>query len=202
MAGWDNLVLASSDAKASRMGSISAEWKACETDKRRAGLPSAVTSWASAATCASVPEATDCLGPLTAARSAPHRASSGSRSASGRETASIAPRGADAINRPRATTSRSASSNAITPARHAATYSPMLWPIRAAGRMPNAWSAAAMANSTMNRAGWVRSVSDSAAVAAVSPHSPSRRAGRSSTGPPRKARPASSTTARKAGTAW
>ena len=52
-------------------------------------------------------------------------------------TAAIAPPcGSDCISRPRAATSLTALSTLRTPATHAAAYSPMLWPTRIAGSMP------------------------------------------------------------------
>jgi hypothetical protein len=51
--------------------------------------------------------------------------------------ASIAPGGMLCMSRPLAATSSRASSSEKTPARQAATYSPMLWPIIARGRKPH-----------------------------------------------------------------
>ena len=56
-------------------------------------------------------------------------------------------------SRPRSATSASASSRRNTPARQAAVYSPMLWPISAAGAMPHDIHSCASAYSTMNSAG-------------------------------------------------
>ena len=53
---------------------------------------------------------------------------------------------------------RSASSRVNTPARHAATYSPRLWPIIAAGSMPHDIHNRASAYSTTNSAGCVMAV--------------------------------------------
>ena len=74
--------------------------------------------------------------PVRPPRARAHALSSGVNSAPPSGTASIAPAGSACISRPRAATSASASSSENTPARHAATYSPTLWPISAAGRMP------------------------------------------------------------------
>ena len=70
-------------------------------------------------------------------------------------TASIAPGRQSCIRRARRATRRSASSRAKTPARHAATYSPRLWPIIAAGCMPQVIHSRASAYSMTNSAGWV-----------------------------------------------
>ena len=56
---------------------------------------------------------------------------------SGSGTAIMAPGGVLCISRPLIATSISASSSESTPARHAAAYSPMLWPIIAFGRTPH-----------------------------------------------------------------
>ena len=77
--------------------------------------------------------------------------SRGAARSSGSGTASIAPPGASRISRPRSATSASASSSDSTPARHAATYSPMLWPSIAAGARPTA-SRAAPARTRRRRA--------------------------------------------------
>ncbi len=71
------------------------------------------------------------------------------------------PRAVDCISRPRAATRRSASSRGKTPARQAATYSPTLWPSRAAGRTPHSIHRRARAYSTANRAGWATAVASS-----------------------------------------
>ena len=80
-------------------------------------------------------------------------------------TASIAPEGVDCISRPRAATMVNASSRTNTPARHAATSSPRLWPIIAAGLTPHDSQRQASAYSTTNRAGWATAVSVSQSAA-------------------------------------
>ena len=82
------------------------------------------------------PDATLIVGPLTTAI-ASSGPSSGCSSASDSGTLSIAPSGRVSNKRPRNSTSVSASSRLKTPARCAAVYSPMLWPIIAAGSMPH-----------------------------------------------------------------
>ena len=57
------------------------------------------------------------------------------------------------INRPLATTVDMASSSDITPPRHAAAYSPTLWPIIASGCTPRLSSQQASAYDTAKRAG-------------------------------------------------
>ena len=73
--------------------------------------------------------------------------------------ASMAPDGKSCIMRPRAATSFSASSSENTPAKQAATYSPMLCPIIACGRTPQLIHSFARAYSMMNSAGCVWQVS-------------------------------------------
>ncbi len=64
------------------------------------------------------------------------------------------PAGISCIMRPRSATSASASSREKTPARHAATNSPTLWPSMACGRMPQLIHSCARAYSTVKIAGW------------------------------------------------
>ena len=61
--------------------------------------------------------------------------------------------------RPRAATSASASSSEKTPARHAATNSPMLWPSIACGLIPQLIQSWASAYSIVKMAGWAMIVS-------------------------------------------
>ncbi|GHH43751.1 hypothetical protein GCM10018775_30860 [Streptomyces umbrinus] len=60
--GW-NVTCAATSRKAASIGSISGEWKACETRSRRDRSKRAATS----ATAVSSPEMTTASGPLTAA---------------------------------------------------------------------------------------------------------------------------------------
>ncbi len=141
----------------SRMGSSAAEWKAWEVCRRRASSPRWASRTRTASTAASGPETTHSDGALTAARES-SSPSSATVSSSGSGTASMAPAGSGCINRPRAATSARASSREKTPARHAATYSPRLWPSIASGRMPHSIHSRASAYSTAKRAGWARPV--------------------------------------------
>ena len=63
------------------------------------------------------------------------------------------------IIRPRRATSARASSSEITPARQAATNSPMLWPAMALGRMPQLIQSCAKAYSIVKMAGCAMTVS-------------------------------------------
>ena len=103
------------------------------------------------------PDTTHCDGPFTVARE-----SVAGRiflsSSSGIETASMMPGGMLCISCPRCATRARASSTVNTPARQAATYSPMLWPINAAGLIPQDIQRVASANSTAKSAGCVMRV--------------------------------------------
>ena len=86
---------------------------------------------------------------------------------SGNGTANIAPSGTLCINLPRTATSFSASSSEKTPATQAATYSPRLWPINAAGRTPRRIHNCASAYSMTKSAGCVTDVWRSVASASA-----------------------------------
>ena len=147
-----SLTSATRASSAGRTGSIMAEWNACDVCRRRADTFRAARTASSASIASNVPEATHKAGPFTAAidTSGP---SSGASSASGSRTASIVPRGSEAISCPRAATSPSASSRLMTPARHAATNSPTLCPIIAAGVTFQLIQVCAVAYSTAKIAG-------------------------------------------------
>ena len=87
-------------------------------------------------------------------------ASSAGRSSSCRDraTASINPGWLSCINCPRIAVMESASSSEITPATHAATYSPMLCPSIASGLTPTAIHDRASEYSNEKSAGWVMAV--------------------------------------------
>ncbi len=98
------------------IGSINAEWNACETANRCARQPWPVSRSATTAVAASGPEITTESGPLTAAILTPS-SSIGATCAALAVTATITPPGGScAINRPRADTSRAASVSDSTPA--------------------------------------------------------------------------------------
>ncbi len=121
--------------KASKMGSIMREWKACEVRTGRVLIPWRASIAFKSAMSWSGPETTHRPGPLTAARST-SSGSIGSSSSSGSITASMEPAGIACISAPRSATRRKASYGSITPARLAATYSPTLCPAMAAGSTP------------------------------------------------------------------
>ena len=108
----------------------------CGGGGRRSLAPPAARS--SAATASAGPETTQSAGPLTAASESSAAEQRRATSASGSGTASMAPAGSSCISRPRTATRARASSREKTPARQAATYSPMLWPSIACGRTPQA----------------------------------------------------------------
>ena len=66
----------------------------------------------------------------------------------------MAPGGSSCMSLPRAATTERASSSEKTPARQAATYSPMLWPAKAAGRTPQCSQSSARAQETVKIRGW------------------------------------------------
>ena len=145
-----------------------------------------------------VPAITQRSGALTAAM-AQGAGSAACKSASGRLTASMAPGAVACSRRPRSATTLSASSSVNTPARQAATYSPMLWPSRAAGRTPCSSHHCARAYSTTNSAGWVIAVCARRAAACSSATSGNSRVRRSSPSAGRRRRQQSSTALRKTG---
>ncbi|KRD23271.1 hypothetical protein ASE41_09675 [Streptomyces sp. Root264] len=153
MPGAESGTSATARSNAAAACAIIVEWKACEVRSRLVRTSRPVSSVAKPSIAMAGPDTTHSRGPLTAAR-ARSPGSSGSSSASGRGTASIAPGAAFCIRRPRSATSRSASSGVSTPARHAATSSPRLCPSMAAGRTPQDIHSLASANSTTNSAGW------------------------------------------------
>ncbi|BCN02240.1 hypothetical protein RPSA_47760 (plasmid) [Ralstonia solanacearum] len=144
-------------AKAGRIGSVMGEWNACEVARRRCEMPWASSRRSSAATAVVSPATTQRWRPLTAAR-ASVPSSCARRLASSSATLSIAPAGRLCIRRPRSATSTRASSREKTPARQAATYSPTLWPISAAGCTPQSIHNRASAYSMTNSAGCAASV--------------------------------------------
>ncbi len=157
---------ATSAANSSRIGSIIGEWKACEVFSGVRPIPAAFSPAANCSTSSIGPATTQLPGALTLAtvRVSGSRAAT---SASSARTASIAPGGRDCISAPRAATSFSASPSSKTPARVAATYSPIEWPTIAAGRTPQDSSSTARAYSITNKEGWVYRVSRSRASASA-----------------------------------
>ena len=82
------------------------------------------------------PATTQSAGPLTAASDQRPSEQRRRRPPPAAARRAWRPRGSACIRRPRAATSASASSSEKTPARQAATYSPMLWPSIARGARP------------------------------------------------------------------
>jgi hypothetical protein len=123
-------------AKSARIGSIIAEWNACEVRSRRAVIFRPASSPANRSTRSVGPATTQVPGPLTAAIDSSSGSNSPIRSV-GADTASIVPAGTDCMSRPRAATRRSAAGSSKTPASVAATYSPTEWPIIVVGRTPH-----------------------------------------------------------------
>ena len=149
------------------------------------------------------PDRTVCVEPLTAAmpvRSGVPQAASRARTSFSEASTALMPppAGREAMRRPRAATRRAASSRLNTPARVAATYSPMLCPAAARGWIPKDCHIRARAYSRLNRAGWVKAVLSSSAALSASHMTRSRGSG--SRGSKRRAQRSSS--ARKHGCAW
>ena len=137
-----------------RIGSIMDEWKAWDVCKRRQKTCSDFNSSSSSSTACVVPATVHNPGALMAASDSCGRNSRIERNfCSGSEMTSIEPDGRLCISRPRAATSRSVSSSEKTPARQAATYSPMLWPIIACGLTPHSIHCLASAYSVTKSAG-------------------------------------------------
>ncbi len=148
----------STAAKSSIIGSISAEWNACETASRCTRRPCVARRSTTASTAPRSPETTTASGPLTAAMLTPS-VSRDATSASAAATATIAPpAGSRAINRPRAATTHAASASDSTPATCAAASSPTEWPITTSGTTPQDRHSAANATSMANSAGCANSV--------------------------------------------
>ena len=124
---------------------------------RTVSIPRAVSSASSAEIASFAPETTHSLGALTAAMDRRDRARSAAStartSASAIDTLNMPPGARVSNRRPRTLTSDKAASYDSTPARHAATYSPMLWPIIASGVMPHDISRLASAYSVANSVG-------------------------------------------------
>ena len=138
----------------STMGSIMAEWKACEVWRKRQTTCSASRRDWKARISGSGPETTQRLGALLEAI----WSVGGRRDAMAsmpRLTAIMEPRGRLCMRRPRRATMARTSSSCQTPASVAATNSPMLWPAMMAGWTPKLCQRRASAYSTTKIAGWV-----------------------------------------------
>ena len=110
--------------------SIELEWNACDVRIRRAVNPSSASRFSNSRTFSSVRTTTQLPGSLIAARSRPgDRYSTTSSGFSA--TATMTPGGDACIRRARADTAVIAVGRSNTPARVAATYSPMLCPASA-----------------------------------------------------------------------
>lgn len=158
MSGSSKRTARTTRRNSSSIGSISGEWKACETVSRFPLMPRSASAARISSTAAPAPEITTEAGPLTAAMpaSCSRPASSGSTSASAARTAAITPpAGSCCISRPRAATSTQASSSENTPATWAAAISPTEWPARWSGRTPKDSSRRNSATSTAKSAVWV-----------------------------------------------
>ncbi len=123
----------------SSMGSMSGEWKACETRSRRVRRPRAATRELTSSTAPRSPATTTARGPLTAATETcpgcAARSGATSSSVASRE-AMAPPSGSACMSRPRARTRVQASSRENTPATWAAVISPTEWPARWSGVTP------------------------------------------------------------------
>ncbi len=145
------------ERNASSIGSISGEWKACDTLSRRILRPCSSKTAAVSSTAASAPETTTERGPLTAATDTSGRpARTAATSSSVASTDTMAPpAGRACMSRPRAATSAAASARSRTPATCAAVISPTEWPIRWSGVTPQDAMRRYSAVSTANRAACV-----------------------------------------------
>ena len=136
----------------SRIGSTRWECAATPIRRRRVSTPWPDRRRSRSDTASRPPATIQRSGLLTTAmdRSSPRCCSN---SAGDRGTLSIPPGGSDSNKSPRNATSATASSRVITPARHAAVYSPRLCPIMRSGFNPKDSRSRAMAYSVANRAG-------------------------------------------------
>ena len=122
-----------------RTGSISAEWKACETPSLTVVTPASRRLAATASSWRSSPERTTLFGPLSAATEIPTGPQvAARRRLVGPDGQHAAAAGRSCISRARRAISGSPSSSEKTPATQAAAYSPTLCPITAAGSTPQA----------------------------------------------------------------
>ncbi|CKT14233.1 Uncharacterised protein [Mycobacterium tuberculosis] len=139
------------------MGSIALVWNAWVARTRRTGIPASVRRWRSARIWSLGPATTQLPGSFTADSS-----TSGGRycvtSSGPRATATMAPGGDSCIRRARSDTVLIAVCRSNTPARVAAMYSPVLYPMYAPARTPKVSTNFASAYSTVNNAGCERSM--------------------------------------------
>ena len=140
------------------MGSIIAEWNACDVISSRDTTFSAASLRSNSSSASNDPETTHSEGALMAAIESPS-ASRDRSSASGKRTESMPPGGKSCIILPRAATTESASSSENTPAKQAAANSPTLCPSIAAGWIPQLIQSCASAYSIVKMAGCAISVS-------------------------------------------
>src|SRR5215471_1444947 len=148
-------------------GSSSDVWNACDVCSLCTPIPPSSSRFSSRSTASWRPPTTHRSHRFTADSST--SPSSGCNSSSPIPTDSITPRSASCISRPRSTTSLSPSSTVNTPAMHAATYSPMLCPSIACGRIPHPIHCRATPNSTTNNASCAHIVCFSFSSAASPP---------------------------------
>ena len=149
------IVLATA-ANSSRIGSITGEWNAFDVCSSLCLTPSRSNCCSTFATAAFLPEITTLPGPFTAAMatSPAYGATAAATRFSVANTATITPsRGTLSISRARAAMSFRPSSRLKTPATHAATNSPTLWPMSAVGSTPHDIHSCAREYSTANSAG-------------------------------------------------
>ena len=134
------------------------EWKACDVASVLERMPW-LSNWASSwRTVGSSPEMTTLCGPFKAAMVtwSPHDCRAAVTCGSAAKTAAIRPPGGkDCMSRARSAISFKPSSSENTPAMQAAANSPTLWPITAAGSMPQLRHRVANAYSMANITGCV-----------------------------------------------
>ncbi|CAM3655226.1 hypothetical protein COSO111634_22090 [Corallococcus soli] len=201
MRGSDRRMPFTVSRKGATAASIIGEWNACDVWSSRLAAPSASSVAWSRSTASVGPETTHRRGPLSDAMASPS-VSRGATASADRRTDSMLPGACACMSCPRFATRCSASSSVNTPARHAATNSPTLWPTSASGRTPQLHQSCASAYSTVKRAACANDVWRRASAA-------SGEAGSLGKSTSRRSRPSSgfstsahaSTVARKAG-AW
>ncbi|EDS99587.1 hypothetical protein BamIOP4010DRAFT_6897 [Burkholderia ambifaria IOP40-10] len=129
MRGARSVIVAARVCTRAAASVIIGEWNACDDASRACATPLSRRCAANPSIASTGPDTTHCSGPLTAAR-ASVGGSCAASSSSAIDTDSIAPAGCACIAAARAATRSIASSSENTPAQHAATNSPRLWPIR------------------------------------------------------------------------
>ena len=156
--GAEHVTDSAARRSSSRIGSMRCEWKACEVASVLDLMPSLSNRASTSRTAGSSPEMTMLSGPLKAAivDLVAVGFERGGHSRFGGEHGGHQSAGRQRLHQPRPLgDQRRPSSSENTPAMHAAANSPTLWPITAAGSMPQLRHRLAKAYSIANITGCV-----------------------------------------------